>query len=40
MLKLIAANRFLARLLAGVMITAAVVALALESALSRSQAFM
>jgi len=40
MFRLSAANRFLARLLAGVMITAAIVALALQSALSHSQAFI
>ena len=34
------ANRFIAQLLAGVMITAAVVVLALETALARSQAFL
>ena len=34
------ANRFIVRLLAGVVITAAIVVLALETALSRSQAFL
>jgi hypothetical protein len=35
-----AADRFLARLLAGVLIAVAIVAVALEAAISRSQAFI
>ena len=34
------ADRFLARLLAGVLIAVAIVAMALEAAISRSQAFI
>ena len=40
MFKLSPANRFLARLLAGLIITATIAGLALESALSHSQAFI
>jgi hypothetical protein len=40
MFRIYAANRFLARLLAGVMIGAMVVAFALEGAVSRTQIYL